>query len=501
MQKHFISSKKLNIQKAIQLIQQPTQLDLSEAAQQKITACALFLAQKIGNEPIYGINTGFGHLCNVAISNEEINELQRNLLISHACGMGEEVPAEIVKLMLFLKIQSLSYGHSGVQLTTVQRLMNFFNENVLPVVYQQGSLGASGDLVPLSHLALPLIGLGEVFYKNKKQSAKKVNKKRSWKPLNLQFKEGLALINGTQFMSAYGVFCVHKAVQLAKMADLIAAISIDAFDARPEPFEDLTHRIRGQKGQRKCAKRIRKFLKGSEILTQAKTVVQDPYSFRCIPQVHGASWDVMAHVKDIFEREINAVTDNPNIFPEEDRILSGGNFHGQPLALALDYLAMAVAELGNIAERRIYKLVGGERDLPTVLSEGAGLHSGLLIPQYVAASIVSQNKQLCTPASVDSITSSKGQEDHVSMGANAATKCYQVVNNLEKILAIELLTATQALHFRQQKTTLKSSPLIEKVIKAYRKTVPFLDKDRFLHVDMQRSVVFLQKELLVFLKK
>ncbi|MFK7905915.1 MAG: histidine ammonia-lyase [Chitinophagales bacterium] len=494
---HKIGEQPLTLQQILQIEANNYKLQIHPDAIQKITHCRNYLDEKVNNseQSFYGINTGFGHLYNVSISKDELSELQRNLLLSHACGMGEEVPLDVVKWMLFLKIQSLSYGHSGVQLKTVERLVDMYNHNVLPIVYQQGSLGASGDLAPLAHLSIPLLGEGEVWYQGEKKSSKEVWALMNWETIDLQAKEGLALINGTQFMGAYGVCILLKSQYLSKVADFVAAVSLEAFDGRIEPFLALSHQIRPHKGQLKTAQEIRRFVAHSQIIDQAKAHVQDPYSFRCVPQVHGASKDTIAYVQSVFEVEVNSVTDNPNIFPEEDRILSAGNFHGQPLALTLDFLALALAELGSISERRTYKLLNGERNLPSALSPHAGLHSGLMIPQYTAASIVSQNKQLCTSASIDSITSSKGQEDHVSMGANAATKCHRVVNNLERILAVELLTAFQALDFRKQETQLNSSELIEAVRKDFREMVSFNDGDRLLRTDLQQSVQFIQENL------
>ena len=443
---------------------------------------------KSNNDPIYGINTGFGSLCNVKISNENLSKLQENLVKSHACGTGEEVPHEIVKIMLLLKIQSLSYGHSGVQLVTVQRLIDFYNNDILPVIYTQGSLGASGDLAPLAHLSLPLLGEGEVYYDGFRQPASKVLEKMGWTPIIMQSKEGLALLNGTQFMSAYGVYCLIKADKLSYFADVIGAISLEGFDGRLEPFTDLIHLVRPHKGQIQTAERFRDILEDSEIITQAKVHVQDPYSFRCIPQVHGASKDAIEYAKKVFKTEINSVTDNPNIFVGEDLIISGGNFHGQPLALALDFLGIALSELGSISERRTYQLISGLRGLPAFLVNDPGLNSGFMIPQYTAASIASQNKQLATPASVDSIVSSNGQEDHVSMGANAATKTLRIVENIERILAIELLNGSQALEFRRP---LKSSDFIESFVKSYREDVSFVTEDRIFHYDIEKSIGFL----------
>ncbi len=482
----------LDFQQVKQLISLSPQLSVSPSAIDKINHCREFLDKKI-EEPgsvFYGINTGFGYLQNVEIGRDQIEELQYNLLKSHACGMGEEVPAEIVRLMIIFKIKSLSYGHSGVQLSTVERLVNMYNENVLPIIYTQGSLGASGDLAPLSHLSLPLIGLGKVMYKEKLQEADEVLNQLNWKPVTLKSKEGLALINGTQFMSAYGLYCLAKAEQVLKMADLIAALSFDAFDCTPQPLNEAIHRIRPHKGQVKTAENLRNFLAGSEIINQAKSQVQDPYSFRCVPQVHGATKDVFENVLSVFLTEINSVTDNPNIFPDEDMILSGGNFHGQPLALHLDFLSIAMSEMGSISERRTYQLISGQRGLPAFLVQNPGLHSGFMIPQYTSAGMVSENKQLCTPASVDTIPSSNNQEDHVSMGANAATKCFRLMLNVEKILGIELLTAAQALEFRRP---LKSSVAVEKLLAAFRKEVSFNTADRILHDDMVKAAEFVRR--------
>jgi histidine ammonia-lyase len=491
MTTHKISSSLLDFETIESIITNNVQLALSKESKEKITRCRKYLDQKLKNssEPIYGINTGFGALYNASVSEKDLDKLQYNLVKSHACGTGEEVPPAIVKLMLLLKIQGLSYGNSGVQLETVQRLIDFFNHDILPVVYQQGSLGASGDLAPLAHLSLPLIGEGEVYYQGKKQSAKSVLKKLNWKPVQLKSKEGLALLNGTQFMSAYGLNLIFHAHHLASMADMIGAISLDAFDGRLEPFDELIHNIRPHIGQEDVAENFRNILKGSQLARREKEHVQDPYSFRCIPQVHGASRDAIHYVANVIHTEINSVTDNPTIFWEEDKIISAGNFHGQPLALALDFLAIALSELGSISERRTYQLISGLRELPPFLVANPGLNSGFMIPQYTAASIVSQNKQLCTPASVDSIVSSNGQEDHVSMGANAATKAMKVAENILSVLAIELFTAAQALEFRRP---MKSSPVIENFVTQYRKVVKFVDEDRIMYEDIERTKDFLR---------
>ncbi|MBN8836044.1 MAG: histidine ammonia-lyase [Sphingobacteriia bacterium] len=466
-------------------------LTLSEDAIQSIQRCRNYLDEKLlgADTLFYGINTGFGFLQDVKIDNHQIEQLQYNLLMSHACGMGEYVPENIIRLMLLLKIKSLSYGFSGVQTATVSFLQQMYNHNVLPVVYTQGSLGASGDLAPLSHLSLPIIGMGELWFEGKIQTAAKTFTELNWQPVALKSKEGLALINGTQFMSAYGIYCLAKAESLLKWADIIAAISYDAFSCTLQPLHPLIHSIRKHKGQQQTAETLLKHLAGSEIAQTVKKQVQDPYSFRCIPQVHGASKDVWNNVLNVFLDEINSVTDNPNIFPEEDMILSGGNFHGQPLALHLDFLSIAMSELASISERRTYQLISGQRGLPLFLVKDAGLNSGFMIPQYTAAGMVSENKQLCTPASVDSISSSNNQEDHVSMGANAATKCLRVIENVEKILAIELLSAAQALDFRRPQ---QSSVLIETIHAELRKRVSFNEKDRVLHDDMMKTIEFMR---------
>jgi histidine ammonia-lyase len=488
---YHINSKSLDLAIIQDIVSTNKKLQLSEDAKEKIIRCRLYLDEKLSksDKPIYGINTGFGALHNVKISNENLTILQENLVMSHACGTGEKVPTEIVKLMLFLKIQSLSYGHSGVQLDTVNRLIEFYNNDILPVIYTQGSLGASGDLAPLAHLALPLIGKGEVVFEGIQYSGQEILEKFKWKKIVLQSKEGLALLNGTQFMSAYGVAVLQKSFKLSYLADVFGALSLDAFDGRIEPFSDLIHLVRPHNGQIKTARKIKEILSESEIIVQDKKHLQDPYSFRCMPQVHGASKDTLNFVKKTVETEINSVTDNPNIFVNADEIISGGNFHGQPLALGLDFLAIALAELGNISERRTFQLVSGSRGLPSFLVTNPGLNSGFMIPQYTAASIVSQNKQLATPASVDSIVSSNGQEDHVSMGANAATKLKRVVDNLETILSIELLNAVQAIEFRKP---LKTSPFLESLVKLYRTEVSFMEEDKVLHDEIVKTIHFIQ---------
>ncbi len=484
--KKIIDNKWISLSKIDTILAENHQIELAPETRAVIQKCRTYLDEKVARSErlIYGVNTGFGSLCNTAISTEDLEQLQTNLVLSHACGTGEEAPSELVKRMILLKILGLSHGHSGVQVETVERLVFFFNNNIIPVVYQQGSLGASGDLAPLAHLSLPLIGEGEVYVNGEKMASNVMNEKFNLQPIVLRSKEGLALLNGTQFMSAYASYAVSNGEKLFNQFNQVAAVSLEGYDGRIEPFGVSVNEIRNQKGQIAVAEIFRNLLAGSEIIKQEKAHVQDPYSFRCIPQVHGASLDAINYCKEIVEREINAVTDNPTIFPDEDDVVSAGNFHGQPLAISMDFLAIALAELGSISERRVYKLISGTRGLPAFLVANPGLNSGFMIPQYTAASVVSQNKQLCMPASVDTIDSSNGQEDHVSMGANAATKLYRVIQNLYTIQAIELLNATQAIEFRRP---LKSSSRVEQIVSEYRKVVPFVEKDKYLQPEIAKS--------------
>jgi histidine ammonia-lyase len=486
-----IGQEALSISDLKKIIGQEKSISLSQKSKARIVKNRAYLEQKINQKDVrfYGINTGFGALCDVEINADELEQLQENLVMSHACGMGDELRPEVAKLMLLLKVKSLALGYSGVSLELVERLIFFYNNDIVPVIWEVGSLGASGDLAPLAHMSLPIIGMGSVRVKGEKQEASAVLKQFNLQPLKLKAKEGLALLNGTQFMAAWGCFSVIESERVEQLADFIAANSVDAFDAQTAPFHPLIQKVRNHKGQIESAENMLRFLAGSEIANQEKNNVQDPYSFRCVPQVHGAVKSVIQHAKEVFENEINAVTDNPLVFDEEDLIISGGNFHGEPLALALDYLAIAMSELASISERRTFQLTCGKRGLPPFLVADSGLNSGYMIPQYTAAAITSMNKQLATPASVDSITSSGGQEDHVSMGANAAVKCYKVVYNIEKVLAIEYMCATQALDFRKP---LKSSDFIESTKKSYRVIVPFYEKDRVIYDDIQRTVDFLR---------
>lgn len=467
-------------------------IELSESAQAAILKCRNYLDNRMQQDdsPIYGINTGFGSLCDTKIAAKDLEALQDNLIRSHSCGTGSEVPTEIVRLMLLLKVKSISFGHSGVSLEATERLLEFYNKGITPVVYTQGSLGASGDLAPLAHLCLPLIGEGKVRVNG--GPAVNTSEALDHAPLKLRSKEGLGLLNGTQFMLAYAITGYLKARRLSRAADKIAALSLDAFDGRLSPFQPQLHNIRPHAGQIQTAAAIRDLLADSEIAAARKIAVQDPYSFRCVPQVHGASKDALGYCENVFLTEANSTTDNPNIFVDEDLILSGGNFHGQPLALALDFLSLALAELGSISERRVFQLLSGSRGLPPFLVANPGLHSGLMIAQYTAASIVSQNKQLATPSVVDTIPSSNGQEDHVSMGANGAVKCYQILENLQTLLGIELMTASQALWFRRPSKTGSS---LQTMLEAFREEVPPVEHDRILHDDIVAASQFVGKHL------
>ena len=489
---HKISAEHLTIDRIGEVVYNGYKLELSDDARNRIIRCREYLDEKIAKttRPVYGVTTGFGSLCDVSVNPDQLAQLQINLMMSHACGVGDRVPNDIVKMMMLLKVQSLSYGYSGCKLDTVQRLVDFFNNDIYPVVYMQGSLGASGDLVPLAHMSLPLVGLGEVEYQGKVISGAEMLKIFGWEPIHLVSKEGLALLNGTQNMSAFAVWSLLQAQKLSDWADKIAAMSLDAYHGLLSPFTKAVHVVRPHQGQLDTAARMMELLEGSEIAATPKDYVQDPYSFRCIPQVHGAAKDTIAYVKSVIDTEINSATDNPTVCPDDDLIISAGNFHGEPIALPMDFLSIGLSELANISERRIYKLVSGTRGLPSFLVAKPGLNSGFMIAQYTAASVVSLNKSLATPSSIDSIPSSQGQEDHVSMGANAAIKLYKIVLNVERVLAIELFNAAQALEFRRPQ---KSSPVIEKLFAEYRKVVPFIVNDEVMYPHIQHSIEFLRK--------
>lgn len=431
---------------------------------------------------VYGINTGFGPLCDTRISTDETRTLQHNLVMSHAVGVGNPVDLEIVKMMMISKVVALKQGYSGIRLETVERLIWMIDNDIIPKVPEKGSVGASGDLAPLAHMSLPLIGLGEVFYKGVYRPTQEVYVELGIEPLQLGPKEGLALINGTQFMLAHGISILMKWHDILQLADVCGAMSLEALMGSIAPFDERLHQIRPFLGSTYVAARLRKLLTGSEILSAHIDCdrVQDPYSLRCIPQVHGASWNAWLHLKEMLEVELNSVTDNPVIFGSDESI-SGGNFHGQLIALPMDYASFAVSELGNISDRRCYLLIEGRYNLPKLLIKHAGLHSGLMIPQYTTAALASENKTLCYPASADSIPTSLGQEDHVSMGSISGRKVLKIIENIEYILAIELLYATQALEFRRP---LRSTKKIEQVHDLVRSRVDFIESDRQLSLDI-----------------
>ncbi|MCB0736854.1 MAG: histidine ammonia-lyase [Bacteroidetes bacterium] len=483
-----IDSSHWSLQKVNEILNANASIALDQNSRNRVVNYRQYIEKKINEPgpPIYGINTGFGSLCNVEIAKEELDDLQINLVRSHACGMGDEVEEKLVKTMLLLKAKSLQYGNSGVRPELIDQICAFYNNNVIPQIFEQGSLGASGDLAPLAHLSLPLLGEGKAYFKGQLTNGEAALNALGLNAITLKAKEGLALLNGTQFMLSYATNALIEGWKIWRAAHHIATLSCDAFLARTDAFLPQLHAIRPHEGQVKSAALMLELYGDSE-LSKIAPAVQDHYSFRCTPQVMGASYGALKHATQVIETELNSVTDNPNIFPEDDLVVSGGNFHGQHLALALDYIAIALAEIANISERRTYLMVGGHRNLPAYLTKKPGTQSGFMIPQYAAASIVSQNKQLCTPASVDSIVSSNGQEDHVSMGANAATKCWKVVKNCYSVLGIELLTSAQALEFRDKT---KASSASKKLLGAFREKVTALDSDRFMHPDQQRAAQF-----------
>ncbi len=489
---YYIGKAPLTFEDIEKILTRHMRIALSPEAEERIVKCRNFLDEKVASskEPLYGITTGFGSLCNRNISHDDLSTLQVNLIKSHACSVGTLIPDARVKLMMLLKANALSLGYSGVQLTTVQRICDFFNENIVPLVYDRGSLGASGDLAPLANMFIPLLGDGEVHFMGEERHAGDVLRQLGWEPIQLESKEGLALLNGTQFMSANGVDALLRAMKLVRRADIVGALSLDAYNGRIDPFLDCIQQMRPHPGQIETGASMRQILEGSEIIKQPGKATQDPYSFRCIPQVHGATRDAINYVKQVLLIEINSVTDNPTVFPDEDMIISGGNFHGQPIAIPFDYLGTAISELGNISERRIAQLILGKRGLPEFLVAEPGLNSGFMIPQYAAASMVSQNKMYCWPASCDSIVSSNEQEDHVSMGANAATKLHRIIDNVERVLAIELMNASQAIEFRRP---LKTSPFLERILEEFRKEVPFLQTDVVMYPLIERATAYLRR--------
>ncbi|MBQ4913894.1 histidine ammonia-lyase [Maribacter sp. MMG018] len=484
---------------ALSICEGTTFIVLSKATRKKIEK-SWGIVQKIVEKghPVYGINTGFGPLCTTKISKTETDILQTNILKSHSVGVGKPIVSEIAKTMLVLKVHSLAKGYSGISIDTLERIIWHIENNAIPVVPSQGSVGASGDLAPLSHLFLPLIGLGKVHYEGHEISTSDLFNKTGLKPLDLGPKEGLALINGTQFIAAHAVKVVDRLHAVLSQADIIGAMMIEGLQGSVKPFYKELHDLRPFKGNIHVARRVKRLLKGSEIMEDHIDCdrVQDPYSLRCIPQVHGASRNAWLHLKELLEVELNSVTDNPVII-NEDLTISGGNFHGQPLAMALDYACLAASEIGNISDRRIYlALEGNSPGVPKLLMKDTGINSGYMILQYTSAALASENKGLCFPSSADSIPTSLGQEDHVSMGSIGGRKALQVIENVEKILAIELLTAAQAFEYRKP---LKSGIFLEEIHKAVRKQVPFADKDRVFANDIEKGIKMIQDKTIISL--
>jgi histidine ammonia-lyase len=493
MNEHQIAASHISLQEINDFLEQGAQLRLGDDADASITNCRDYLDQRLndGDEVFYGINTGFGSQYHVRISQEEVFALQKNLILSHSAGAGDVIDKDVARAIILLKVISIAKGHSAVSKDVVERLLLFFNKDLIPVIYKMGSLGASGDLAPLAHMSLALIGKGEFYLNNGFADVSQALKSLGLEPLRLQSKEGLGLINGTQFSTAHGILACFDGNRLLNWANISAAASLEAFSCNLTPFDPRIHKLRPHSGQMHVAKTILELLAGSKTEDVEKHL-QDPYSFRCVPQVHGATYDALAYVSGVLETEINSVTDNPLVFPESDAIISGGNFHAQPVALVLDYLAIAIAELGSISERRTYQLLSATRGLPACLVKDAGLQSGLMIAQYTAASIVNRNKILCTPASIDSIPSSMGQEDHVSMAANSATKLREVVQNVKTIIGIEFLSAMQAIELRNNAGNL--SPALDKLYNEYRRTVPFINEDVVLHDLFIKTQLFFDKK-------
>lgn len=474
---------RLEIGTVLALVNGQKKAHIDEETKEKINQSSSWVQDIVeSDEVVYGINTGFGPLCDTKISESQTGQLQHNLLISHSVGVGEPIALHLAKTMMICKVHSLCMAYSGIRLSTIERIIWFIENDIIPAVPCKGSVGASGDLAPLSHLFLPLLGLGEVFYKNEKMASNQVLELFNLEPITLGPKEGLALINGTQFILAHAIYGVKRLFDCLETADIVGALSVEALMGSARPFEKRLHDIRNFEGNQWVAQRLRNLLEGSEIMNAHLDCdrVQDPYSLRCMPQVHGASRNAYMHLKELTEIELNSVTDNPIIFGPHDTV-SGGNFHGQPLAMPLDYATLAAAEIGNISDRRCYLMLEGRYGLPRLLLEDTGLNSGFMIPQYTTAALVSENKSLCFPASADSIPTSLGQEDHVSMGSISGRKLHLVLDNLEYILAIELLYAAQALEFRRP---LRSSEVLEEIFSEVRKHVEFATKDKSFSKDI-----------------
>jgi len=479
----ILNGESLTLEQLIQISRDHEKVEMDPASMELVKRASLFVKHKSeSDEAIYGINTGFGHLAHVKIDKKEVNQLQENLLMSHACGVGDPLPVETVRAMMALRINALVKGYSGIRLETLHKMVEYLNDNLIPVVFEKGSLGASGDLALLSHMSLPLIGKGEVFWNGKRMSTEEALKQSGKKAIDhLRAKEGLSLINGTQSMTAIGGLVLYDAIHILKLANLALSLSMEALEGVMDAMDDRVHQLRGQKGQIMMAEDIREMLKGSQYTTSCNEKrVQDAYSLRCAPQVHGASKDAIDHIISIIEYEMNAVTDNPIVFADDDRIISAGNFHGQPLALALDYLGIALAELASISERRIERMVNPylSNGLPPFLTKSSGLNSGFMIVQYTAASLVSENKVLAHPASVDSIPSSANQEDHVSMGSISARKSKTILDHAIKVISMEILTACQGIDYRIQRQMGKTTG---KAYRYIRKHIPFIEKDEIMY--------------------
>lgn len=487
MNKVVIDGHHLTIQDVVNVARNGYYVELSDDAKLRVEKARALVDKFVQDERVeYGITTGFGKFAEVVISKEDAKRLQRNLIVSHACAVGDEFDTEIVRAIMLLRANALSKGHSGVRLSTLQTLIDMLNKGVHPVIYEKGSLGASGDLAPLSHMVLVMIGEGEAYYQGERLSGEEALKRAGLEKVELVEKEGLALINGTQVMTAIGALAVYDAINLAKASDIIASMTVEALRGITDAYYHRVHEVRPQIGQLKCARNLLRILEGSSLTTrQGELRVQDAYTLRCIPQIHGASKDAIEYVKRVIEIEINSATDNPLIFEDEMRVISGGNFHGQPVALAMDFLGIAVSELANVSERRIERLVNYQlNDLPAFLTKKGGLNSGFMIAQYSAASLVSENKVLAHPASVDSIPSSANQEDHVSMGTTAARKARSIIYNVSRVLGIEYLAAAQAIDFRGDFKLGRGTEVAYKLI---RKEIEHLDEDRVMYIDINKA--------------
>jgi len=493
LHKIVIDGENLTIEDVVKVARYGYRVEIAEEAKRRVKAAREVVDRFVDEgKVVYGITTGFGKFSDVVISKEETKKLQRNLIVSHACGVGDELPQEVVRAIMLLRANALSKGYSGVRLETLETLVEMLNKGVHPVIYEKGSLGASGDLAPLSHMVLVMIGEGEAYYNGERLSGKEALQRAGIKEIELVEKEGLALINGTQVMTAIGTLAVYDAIMLSKAADIVASLTVEALRGITDAYYYKVHNVRPQVGQQKCAQNLNRILEESRLTTrQGELRVQDAYTLRCIPQVHGASKDAIEYVKKVVEIEINSATDNPLIFADENRVISGGNFHGQPMALAMDFLGIAVSELADISERRIERLVNYQlNDLPAFLTKKGGLNSGFMIAQYTAASLVSENKVLAHPASVDSIPSSANQEDHVSMGTTAARKARSIIYNVNKVLGIEYLSACQAIDLRGMKELGRGTRVGYELL---RKHIPTLDEDRIMYIDINKAAALLDE--------